>query len=155
MRWFLLLISHGAALGAGFALGVYLLPILTAPKGPEAAVLAAVVEEAEYKTEFRENLRGNDFVHWGRGEVAVSKTAIAHRGELAPGPDYFVYLAPTFVEDEAEFEAVKARSLKIAPVKTFDGFKVDLPEGVDLEAYDTVLVWCEAFGEFIAAAKYR
>jgi hypothetical protein len=32
---------------------------------------------------------------------------------------------------------------------------VPLPDGVDLADYDTVVVWCESFGEFITAASYR
>ena len=40
-------------------------------------------------------------------------------------------------------------------IKTYDGFLVSLPADVDVEAYTTVVVWCEAFGEFITAAKYR
>lgn len=155
MRWLLLLVSHGVALAAGFALGVYLLPIITAPPGPDEATLAAVESRALYKTSFAEDLPGNDFAHWGRGEVVVSADMIAHRGELAPGPDYKLYLTPSFVEDEAGFEAVKAQSVNVGDVKSFDGFTVTLPAGVDLERYDTVVVWCEAFGEFIAAAKYR
>lgn len=155
MRFLLLLASHGVALAAGFALGVYLLPILTAPKGPDAAQLAAVAEEAVYTAEIQEGLPGNDFLHWGKGELVLSANAIAHRGELAPGPDYKLYLVPRFVKDEAEFEAVRAESLLVGDIKSFDGFKLDLPQGVDLERFDTALVWCEAFGEFIAAAQYR
>ena len=37
----------------------------------------------------------------------------------------------------------------------FDGFIIDIPPIVDPSAYTTVLVWCEAFGEFITAASYR
>ena len=29
------------------------------------------------------------------------------------------------------------------------------PPAVDIESYTTVLVWCETFGEFISAARYR
>ena len=43
----------------------------------------------------------------------------------------------------------------LGDVKTFDGFLLNVPEDVDIGAYTTVLVWCETFGEFIAAAKYR
>ena len=43
----------------------------------------------------------------------------------------------------------------IGPVKTFEGFVLDIHSGVDLTVYTTVLVWCEAFSEFIAAAEYR
>jgi hypothetical protein len=40
-------------------------------------------------------------------------------------------------------------------VKTFEGFLLDIPAEVNVDDYNTVLVWCETFGEFITAAKYR
>jgi hypothetical protein len=80
---------------------------------------------------------------------------IVHEGRLSPGPDYKLYLVSGFIEHEDEFLPVKSDALLIGDIKSFNGFILDLPEGVDLEAYDTVLVWCEAFSEFIAAAKYR
>ena len=40
-------------------------------------------------------------------------------------------------------------------MKTFEGFLLDVPEGVDITEYTTVLIWCEAFSEFITAVKYR
>jgi hypothetical protein len=76
-------------------------------------------------------------------------------GRLAPGPDYKLYLVPDFVQDEAQFLALKHTALRVGDIKTFDGFLVPLPPGVDLAASTTVLVWCEAFGQFISAAKYR
>ena len=43
----------------------------------------------------------------------------------------------------------------IGDVKTFEGFLLDIPAGIDIAQYNTVLVWCEAFDEFITAAQYR
>ena len=43
----------------------------------------------------------------------------------------------------------------VSPGKTFEGFLIDIPADVNVEDYNTVLVWCETFGEFITAAKYR
>ena len=149
------IVTHGAALGVGFALGVYLLPILTAPPSPDAATLKAMAEDATYITEFTQDLRGHDFLHWGRGTVSLTATQIVHSGELAPGPDYMVYLVPKFVEHEDEFLPIKAESQVIGPVKAFKGFALEIPKSVDIEAYTTVLVWCEAFSEFIAAAEYK
>jgi hypothetical protein len=40
-------------------------------------------------------------------------------------------------------------------VKTFDNFLVPLPVGVDPARYSAVIVWCETFGQFITAARYR
>jgi hypothetical protein len=155
MRKLVLLVSHLAMLGAGFGLGVYLLPILTAPPAPEAAMLQQKAQSALYSAEFTRDLEGSDFLHWGVGTVSLSQTEIVHQGRLAPGPDYRLYLVPEFVETEAQFEAIKANALEIGEIKSFDGFLIALPDGVDLDAYTTVLVWCEAFGEFITAAAYR
>ncbi len=66
-----------------------------------------------------------------------------------------VYLTNEFVEDEAEFEAIKASAQLIGPVKTFGGFLLSVPESVDVSKYSTIVVWCESFGEFITAAKYN
>lgn len=147
--------SHLFALVAGFGLGVYLLPILTAPPSIEAEALAEAAVGAVYTAEFEENLRGNDPLHWGPGTLSISDRRIVHEGALSAGPDYRLYLVPQFVEHEDEFEPIKAASVMIGKIDRFDGFILDLPEGIDLEAYSTVLVWCEAFGEFIAAAQYR
>lgn len=148
-------ITHAIALGIGFALGIYLLPILTAPPGPDAAMLEEKAQEAIYSVELTRDLRGNDFVHWGEGTFSVTPTQIIHEGKLAPGPDYKLYLVPEFVEHEDEFEPIKASAIQLGDVKTFDGLILDIPEGVDIEAYNTILIWCEAFGEFITAAQYR
>ncbi|MGI9402006.1 MAG: DM13 domain-containing protein [Rhizobiaceae bacterium] len=148
-------ITHGIALVIGFALGVYFLPILTAPETPDASLLSETAKEAVYTGEFSRDLRGSDFLHWGEGKVSVTPMQIVHEGELAPGPDYKLYLVKDFIEHEDEFEPVKQASQYVGDVKTFDGFLVDIPEGVDIEQYSTVLVWCETFGEFITAVKYR
>ncbi len=155
MRFLLPLLTHLVAVGIGFALGVYYLPILTAPEGPDEAVLEQAAGGALYTAEFTRDLRGSDFLHWGEGRVSVSADRIVHVGGLAPGPDYKLYLVPQFVDHEDAFLPLKGQSVIVADVKTFDGFLLDLPPGIDIEAYDTVLVWCEAFGEFITAARYR
>lgn len=154
-RFIIWLVTHGIAVAIGFALGVYLLPILTAPPSPDAEVLAESAEGAVYTAQIAEDLRGNDALHWGMGTISLTETQIIHEGTLAPGPDYMVYLVPEFVEHEDEFAPLKDQSVVLGPVKTFEGFMLDIPAGVDLEAYTTVLVWCEAFSQFIAAAEYR
>lgn len=155
MRWILLSISHGLVLAAGFALGIYLLPILTALPSVDRGLIADAAKSAQFEAVFTRDLKGSDFLHWGEGKVSVSPSRIALEGKLSPGPDYKLYLVPVFVDDEASFLSVKENSLRVGDIKTFDGFIIDVPAGTDINAYDTVLVWCEAFGEFISAAKYR
>ena len=155
MRVLLLTVSHAAALAAGFALGVYYLPILIAPVAPTAQEAAATAGPAMFTAEFRRDLKDSDFLHWGEGKVSIGRKAIAFMGRLAPGPDYKLYLSPEFVETEADFSRLKAKMVRVGDVKTFENFVVGVPEAVDPAAYSAVVVWCETFGQFITAAKYR
>lgn len=151
----LLLASHALVALAGFAAGVYLLPILIAPPAPEVAVVSELASKARFTAQFRRDLTGSDALHWGEGTVSVGPEAVSLMGRLAPGPDYKLYLSPTFVQTEAEFLPLKNQMLRVGDVKTFENFVVPLPAGVDLAAYNTVVVWCETFKEFISAAQYR
>jgi len=148
-------LTHGLALFVGFALGVYLLPILTAPKSPDAAVLQDMAEDAMYSAPLNRDLRGSDFLHWGEGSMSLTETQIVHKGRLSPGPDYKLYLVDQFVQHEDEFLPIKASAQYIGDIKSFDGFVLDLPPGVNPADYNTVIVWCEAFSEFITAGQYR
>jgi hypothetical protein len=142
-------------LAIGFALGVYFLPILTAPEAPDATMLKEKAQSGLFSAEFTRDLKGSDFLHWGEGKISLTPTEIVHEGRLAPGPDYKLYLVSEFVENEDEFLPLKAEARLVGDVKTFDGFLLDVPDGVDVAQYTTVLIWCETFGEFITAAKYR
>lgn len=155
LRWIVLSGTHAAMLAIGFALGIYFLPILTAPDSPDQAMLEKTAKAALFKTEFKRGLKGNDFLHWGEGRVSITAQKIVHEGKLAPGPDYKLYLAKEFVEDEAGFLKIKDKVKLIGDVKTFDGFIADVPADVDIKDYSAVIVWCESFGEFITAAKYQ
>jgi hypothetical protein len=155
MKSLLLVASHVAAVAVGFAAGVYLLPILTAPDAPSVDEIASQASRATYTGRFRRDLKDSDLLHWGEGTVSISPQSIALVGRLAPGPDYKLYLSPEFVETEADFKRVKERMVRVGDVKTFENFIVRVPESVDVSRYNTVIVWCEAFGQFITAASYR
>ena len=154
-RWFILTASHLAMLGIGFAAGIYTLPILTAAKPPNPAAYQAIETETLYTGRLARDLKGSDLLHWGEGEVRLSRSRIGHIGHLAPGPDYKLYLAPHFVDTKEAFLLIKDRSIRVGDVKTFDGFIVDVPVGIDVRDYNTVVIWCEAFDQFISAAAYR
>lgn len=154
-RRLLLLCTHLFTLIAGFALGVYWLPILTAPDAPAADVLQQAERTAVFQGEFRRDLTDSDALHWGEGRVLVGPEQVVLQGRLAPGPDYKLYLSPTFVETEADFKRLKSSMQRVGDIKTFENFAVPLPAGTDVTAYNTVVVWCETFSEFITAARYR
>lgn len=154
-RFLLLAATHLVVFVMGFALGVYLLPILAAPASPSPAQLASAMRDAAYRGEFRRSLAGSDAFHWGEGRVTVSRSAVALDGRLAPGPAYRLYLVPEFVETGEAFQRVRDRSLPVGEIRTFEDFIVPLPPGAPVDQFDTVVVWCESFSRFITAAKYR
>ena len=154
-RLIVYLFSHGIAMAAGFALGVYLLPIITAPDGPSDAEVASIAQQAMFSAQFRKDLPGSDFLHWGEGDISISARRVSFNGEIAPGPDYRLYLVPQLVLTEQEFLAVKDESAYVGDVKTFDNFILEMPENINPASYRAVVVWCETFGEFITAASYQ
>ena len=155
MKWLRRIVTHAAAGGIGFALGIYLLPILIAPEGPAEQEVRSVADNSQFTAEFRRDLEDSDALHWGEGTLYVGPDRIALEGRLAPGPDYRLYLSPEFVETEAAFETLKSRMVEVGPVRTFENFMVPVPDSVDPAAFSTAIVWCESFGQFITAAKYQ
>ena len=155
MKTLLLIITHAGALLVGIALGIYLLPILVEPESPGTEAIAASQGGALFSTEFKRELKGSDFLHWGEGRLTLTANQAVFEGELAPGPDYYLYLTPKLVEDEAGFLEIKTQSLRVGSVKTFGGFILDLPPNTDLQNYSAAVVWCERFGEFISAGQFR
>ena len=150
-----LLVSHSIALAAGFALGIYLLPILIAPDAPSDADVASVSQQAMFTATFTRDLPGSDFLHWGEGDLSITARRVSFNGELAPGPDYRLYLTRELVLDEPSFLAIKSEAAYVGDIKTFDNFLIEIPENINPADYTAAVVWCETFGEFITAATYR
>ena len=151
-----LLISTHCVVGfLGFAIGIYALPILIAPPSPSESEIIAMSSQAMYTAEFHRDLQDSDALHWGEGRVSIDSRAITFIGKLAPGPDYKLYLSPEFVETEADFNRLKASMIRVGDVKTFENFVVEVPPGIEPSNFNSVIVWCESFGQFITSARYR
>ena len=140
-------------LGIGFGLGVYFLPIIVADAPAEEAVLQAEEREAEFQAVFTKDLPGSDFAHWGEGTLLLSEERVTLMGEVSPGPDYRLYLAPQYADDEESFLRIKNRSLQVASIKGFKDFSYPIPSGIDIDDYRAVVIWCERFSEFITAGR--
>ena len=147
-------LTHLLAVGLGFALGIYALPILIAPPAPAQAAVEQAARGALYSGSFSRDRQDSDALHWGEGDITIGPDTIAFMGELAPGPDYRLYLSPEFVETESDFNRLKPDMVQVGEVKTFDNFIVPLPAAVDPGQYSSIIVWCETFGQFITSARY-
>ena len=150
-----LIVSHLVIGVLGFMVGVYMLPIIIAPDAPTVEQINLAKKQVEFSGQFTRGLAGSDFLHWGEGTIVLGPKFIALEGSIAPGPDYYLYLSPAFVETESEFQQQKSRMVRVGPVKTFDNFVVSVPESVEPSKFTTVVIWCETFSEFITAAKYN
>jgi len=154
LAW-LLIVSHLGAAVVGFATGIYYLPILAAPDAPTAEELRAVAAAADFTGRFTRARVDSDALHWGEGTVYLGPERVALDGEIAPGPQYKLYLSPSFVETEQDFLSAKPGMALLGDVDTFRGFIVDVPTQIDPSQFTTVIVWCEAFDQFITSAQYR
>ncbi|MCL1068703.1 DM13 domain-containing protein [Shewanella olleyana] len=150
-----LISTHALVLAIGFGAGIYALPILTAPYAPSIEQVKSIDTQQRFTAEFSRDLKDSDALHWGEGKVTIGDEFITLDGKLSPGPDFKVYLAKEFVETEADFNRLKSEMVQVADVKTFDNFLVPITTDVNVADYNTIIIWCESFGQFITAAQYQ
>lgn len=146
---FFLIVTHIFVGAIGFSGGIYVLPILIAPPAPNEFDVMSMSSNADYSTKFIKDLQDSDAFHWGEGQVSIGADFVTLKGKLAPGPDYKLYLSPEFVETEADFNRLRSNMVRVGDVRTFDNFVVKFSPEIDPSQYDTVIVWCETFGEFM------
>tara|TARA_B110000858_G_C17484107_1_gene328523 strand:- start:283 stop:441 length:159 start_codon:yes stop_codon:yes gene_type:complete len=51
--------------------------------------------------------------------------------------------------------SIKDKSEYISEVKTFKNFVITVPENIDINDYNAIVIWCENFSELITAAKCK
>ena len=155
MKKIIIISTYLITLMFGFGLGVYFLPIIIAEKSKSIQEIENIKKQATYETEFKRGRRGNDFFHWGEGKVYISNQYISLKGQISPGPDYKIYLLKNFVEHEDEFIPIKSEAILVSDLKLFENFVIKIPQNVNVSNYNTILIWCEKFREFITSAKYK
>ena len=149
----------GSVLGlvAGFALGVYTLPIIVEWLGSKQDTSTVqVFAETDPTGQFDRNSPGSDPLHWGEGRLRISSGNLVFEEDvkLAPGPDYRIYMTKRFVDNRDDFKRIKSGAVEIAKLKTFSGpLSFELPPDLNTDEYDNVVVWCEAFSMYIASAR--
>lgn len=151
----ILLASHLALFGLGVGIGIYILPILTATENASLNEVEEVKKVATYGGSFTKEQKGSDALHWAEGELYVSDHEIAFKGEVAPGPDYKIYLTKTQATDEESFLAIKKDARLIGELKNFGNFTMTIPDSININEFTTVQIWCERFSKFIGSANYQ
>ena len=129
------------------------MPTLIAGPGLNQAVVQALATSAERRGRFVRDLSESDALLWGDGTIRMNANKIWLNGTISPGLDYYLYLAPAFVDDGVGFLAIAAEPRQIGAVKAFENFALDLPPAIALGEYDAVVIWCEASKQFITAVR--
>ena len=160
MRGVLLSFVVGALLGlaGGVALGIFVYPyaFLTDIVAKEKVDKPAGVEQRKVLA------RGtfihpnpSDPIHYGKGRVTVYEGLLYLEPdfEVGPGPKYHVYLVPE-AEVLPSTNVAKTMFVDLGRLRAFKGSQnYELPAGVDLAKYASVVIWCEQFGVLISPAK--
>lgn len=140
--------------GAGFALGIFFYPFIfladiTANEQLRDAASRTIVATGTFI-----HADPSDPIHWGRGGVAVYDGAIQLGAdfEVGPGPKYHVYLVPK-PDFRRSTDLANQAFVDLGRLRAFKGSQVyEVPSGVDLRNYGSVVIWCEAFGVLISPA---
>ena len=112
---------------------------------------------------FNPNATDSDDLHRGRGDVELVKfmgetrLVLKDNFHVTNGPDYKLYLLNhSNVQTEERFKQIKEQSHQLDSIKQFSGFQVfTIPGNIDPNEIKSVLVWCEAFSQFISNADLQ
>jgi hypothetical protein len=98
-----------------------------------------------------------DPVHWGKGKVSVYQRAVFLEPdfEVGPGPAYHVYLVPKpSIRSSSDLNNVMY--VDLGRLRSFKGSqRYQIPDGVDLKNYPSVIIWCERFSVLISPADLK
>ena len=140
--------------GAGFAIGLFVYPYIFLADITANEQIAAVETKTLVATGTFIHADPADPVHYGRGAVSVYNDAVYLGGdfEVGPGPAFHVYLVPKAPVTRSA-DVADQMYIDLGRLRAFKGSQVyDIPGGLDLRRYGSVVIWCEAFGVLISPA---
>jgi hypothetical protein len=154
----LLIFLFGGLLGTGFgfALGILAFPYLFPPP-PATEQLTEADRSPLVATGNFIHANPSDPVHYGSGKVSVyEKTVFLEPDfEVGPGPKYHVYLVPK-ANVRQNADVPDTMLVDLGRLRAFKGSqRYEIPAGVDLQKYQSIVIWCEAFGVLISPADLK
>jgi Electron transfer DM13 len=154
LRWvraFLLGGVIGFAFGVAF--GLFIFPFLFPPPEAMDRLTSAEASRLVAKGSFI-HADPSDPVHWGKGGVSVYEgTVFLHEDfEVGPGPAFHVYLVPK-ANVRSSSDVTDTMFVDLGGLRAFKGSqKYQVPAGVDLTRFPSVVIWCERFSVLISPA---
>jgi hypothetical protein len=145
----------GGVLGTAFgvALGFFIFPYVFPP--PAATEQLADAERSKLVASGAfVHANPSDPVHYGKGRVSVYEHTLFLEPdfEVGPGPAFHVYLVPkASIRSSSDLKDVMF--VDLGGLRAFKGSqRYPIPAGVNLKAYQSVIIWCERFGVLISPA---
>ena len=153
-RW-LAVFLLGGVLGTAFgvALGFFLFPYVFPPPEAKEQLTQAEAGKLVAKGEFV-HANPSDPIHYGKGDVSVytGTVFLGEDFEVGPGPDFHVYLVPK-ANIRAESDVTDTMFVDLGRLRAFKGSqKYEIPAGVDLAKFPSVVIWCNQFSVLISPA---
>jgi hypothetical protein len=146
----------GGVLGTAFgvALGFFLFPFLFPPP-PATERLSELERKSPIVAEGRFiHANPSDPIHWGKGSVTVRTDSVflGEDFEVGPGPKFHVYLVPR-ASIRSSADLAGQMFVDLGRLRAFKGSqRYQIPAGLDLEKYGSVIIWCEQFSVLISPA---
>ena len=148
----------GGLLGTGFgvALGFFMFPYVFPP--PAAAEQLADAERSKLVASGTFiHANPSDPVHYGKGRISVYEHIVFLEPdfEVGPGPAFHVYLVPkASIRSSSDLKDVMF--VDLGGLRAFKGSqRYPIPSGVDLNNYQSIIIWCERFGVLISPADLK
>jgi hypothetical protein len=145
----------GIILGAvaGFLGGIVAFPYLFPPP-PVNEVVTDIENKRLYASGTFIHANPSDPVHYGSGKVNVYNDLLHLEQDfnVGPGPKYHVYLVPQ-ADITPDTRVQDTMFVDLGRLKAFSGGQnYPIPEGINLNNYKTVVIWCEQFDVLISPA---
>ena len=161
MRAYLLTFFIALVLGiaGGIALGIFIYPYIFLN---DIVAKEKVPEKPSGEPERKVLARGmfvhanpSDPIHYGKGRVTVYESLLHLEPdfEVGPGPKFHVYLVPE-KEVVPSTNVERTMFVDLGRLKAFKGSQnYEVPAGIEIAKYGSVVIWCEQFGVLISPAK--
>jgi Electron transfer DM13 len=145
----------GGIVGTGFgvALGFFLFPFVFPPP-PAMEHLTDADRATLAATGTFIHANPSDPIHWGKGKVSVYERSVFLEAdfEVGPGPAFHVYLVPKANIRSAD-DVKDKMYVDLGGLRAFKGSqRYEIPAGVNLKDYPSVVIWCARFDVLISPA---
>ena len=153
-RWLAVFFLGGIfGIAFGVAVGIFAFPYLFPPP-PARETLAGDATGTPVATGVFIHANPSDPIHYGGGAVRVFERVLFLEKdfEVGPGPAFHVYLAPKAgIRQSSDVRGTMF--VDLGKLRAFKGSQnYEIPAGVDLKDFPSVVIWCRQFGVLISPA---